>query len=229
MVFRHPIVVTVLVTSLVTLITRTLPESMAATAVGLVFLGSTYFLSVSHATNEEVRGAGLALGGILETGPIDAFRLVRAAATAAAWALGAALIVFPPFWIAFIYWWHPAHDFVWKQPGSWSDELLGQALVIALPEEAFYRGYLLSTLEKPEQPEHRHTRIRTALNLIASSALFALGHFATEPYPARFAVFFPALLFGWLRLRTGGIGAGVIFHVACNVFASILGRGYGLF
>ena len=27
---------------------------------------------------------------------------------------------------------------------------------------------------------------------------------------------------------TGGIGASVAFHAACNVFASLLARGYGL-
>ena len=41
-------------------------------------------------------------------------------------------------------------------------------------------------------------------------------------------VLFPAILFGWLRIRTRGIGTGIVFHVLCNVFASILGRGYGL-
>jgi len=66
------------------------------------------------------------------------------------------------------------------------------------------------------------------MSVVWTSALFALGHLATEPNPARLAVFFPALVFAWLRLKTGGIGAGVLFHVLCNVFASELGRGYGL-
>jgi hypothetical protein len=51
----------------------------------------------------------------------------------------------------------------------------------------------------------------------------------TQPFIARLAVFFPALVFGWLRARTGGIGAGVIYHAACNLFASYLGESYGLF
>ena len=50
----------------------------------------------------------------------------------------------------------------------------------------------------------------------------------TIRHPSRLAVFFPALVFGWLRRRTGGVGAPVVFHAACNVFASALGRGYGL-
>jgi membrane protease YdiL (CAAX protease family) len=40
-------------------------------------------------------------------------------------------------------------------------------------------------------------------------------------------VFFPALLFGWLRARTGGIGAPVVFHALCNLFADYLAKSYG--
>jgi membrane protease YdiL (CAAX protease family) len=42
------------------------------------------------------------------------------------------------------------------------------------------------------------------------------------------SVFFPSLLFGWLRARTGGIGASVFFHALCNLFAAYLARSYGL-
>jgi membrane protease YdiL (CAAX protease family) len=66
-------------------------------------------------------------------------------------------------------------------------------------------------------------------SIFVGSAIFALGHFATIREPARFAVFFPALLFGWLRARTGGVGASVAFHALCNVFSETLGRGYGVY
>jgi membrane protease YdiL (CAAX protease family) len=52
---------------------------------------------------------------------------------------------------------------------------------------------------------------------------------ATVQVTARLAVFFPALLFGWLRARTGGIGASVLFHASCNLYALLLGRGYGAY
>ena len=61
--------------------------------------------------------------------------------------------------------------------------------------------------------------------IVRLGAVFAVGHFLTIRIPARLAVFFPALLFGWLRARTGGIGAGVVFHALCNVFSAALGRG----
>ena len=65
--------------------------------------------------------------------------------------------------------------------------------------------------------------------ILAASAIFALGHIATIHAPARLAVFFPALVFGWLRARTGGIGASIAYHALCNVFSEALGRGYGVY
>ena len=58
--------------------------------------------------------------------------------------------------------------------------------------------------------------------LVVSSALFALGHLAVVPNPQRLAVFFPALVFGWMRGRTGSILAGATFHALCNIFADVL-------
>ena len=57
--------------------------------------------------------------------------------------------------------------------------------------------------------------------LVVSSALFALGHVAVIPNPQRLAVFFPALLFGWMRARTGSIAAGASFHALCNVVSDV--------
>ena len=66
------------------------------------------------------------------------------------------------------------------------------------------------------------------MNGFAQREVFALGHFATIREPTRLAVFFPSLLFGWLRARTGGVGAGIAFHTACNVFSELLRQGYRL-
>ena len=40
--------------------------------------------------------------------------------------------------------------------------------------------------------------------------------------PTRLAVFFPALVFGWMRSRSGSIAPGAVFHALCNVFSEIL-------
>jgi membrane protease YdiL (CAAX protease family) len=97
-----------------------------------------------------------------------------------------------------------------------------------LPEEAFFRGYLQTELETALPPKRKLFGAGIGLALLLTSALFAFGHLATDLHVNRLGVFFPSLLFGWLRTRTGGIGASVLFHAACNVFASFLAESYGL-
>jgi membrane protease YdiL (CAAX protease family) len=65
----------------------------------------------------------------------------------------------------------------------------------------------------------------SAANL-ASSAIFALAHFAIGFHPARLAVFFPSLLFGRLAERTGGIAASVTLHVLSNLMMQFVSTQY---
>ena len=55
---------------------------------------------------------------------------------------------------------------------------------------------------------------------------FALIHFASIPDPQRLAVFFPGLLFGWVRAWRGGIGAAMLLHAMSNVLAEMLEKGW---
>jgi len=96
-----------------------------------------------------------------------------------------------------------------------------QLLVVALPEEFFYRGYLQQRLKLRYGPGRRALGISVGAAFFVTQGLFALGHLV-EPYPWRLAVFFPALLFGWLRERSGGLLAGVLFHAACNLLMMTL-------
>lgn len=221
--------VSVLVTALVTLTSRLLPDRFVATAVGFVFLGATWAL-VWRADDARVEASGLALGGLVLPGPLDRTRLVRAAATAALWAAIFAAVTFGPFFLGWRAFWHPHGAFVLRV--SLLDvlnEAFGQLVIIALPEEAFYRGYLQSRLDDLFPPRFRVLGAKVGPSLVLTSVIFALGHFATIREPARLAVFFPSLLFGFLRARTSGIGAGVAYHASCNVFSELLGRGFRVY
>ena len=122
-----------------------------------------------------------------------------------------------PFFFVWRFWWDPKLSFsLGMRPAELGNEVLGQVLVIALPEEAFYRGYVQSRLDEAWAPRWNVLGATVGPGLVATAAIFALGHLATVQLPARLAVFFPALLFGWLRARTGGIGASVCFHATCN-------------
>ncbi|MGH7327213.1 MAG: myxosortase family intramembrane protease, partial [Polyangiaceae bacterium] len=104
-----------------------------------------------------------------------------------------------------------------------------QLFVIALPEEAFYRGYLQSRLDDVFTSRWNLAGASVTPSIVITSAIFALGHLATVHDPSRLAVFFPSLVFGWLRARTKGVGASIFFHAFCNIFSELLGRGFGLY
>lgn len=223
------LVAAAVVTAVVTLVSAFLPDRYVATAVGFVFLAATWAL-VWRGDDERVERAGLALGGLVLPGTIDRARLLRSAAQALAWAAVLSVITFGPFFLGWRVFWHPRGTFA-LHVKSWEvvNEVFGQLVIIALPEEAFYRGYLQSRLDDFFPQRVRILGADVGPGLLVASIIFALGHFATIREPARLAVFFPSLVFGWLRYRTRGVGAGVAFHASCNVFSELLGKGYRLY
>jgi len=221
-----PIGVGLATTALVTALSYALPPSFQATGVGLAFLGVTYALVLRH-DGAVTAHHGLALGGLFEPAPLSFPRIAREGATALAWALACAALIFPLFWFGWVAWWKPESGF---STGAWQavlEDAPGQLLVIALPEEAFYRGYLQTALDDAWPRRVRILGAELGPSLLVTSALFAAGHLATELDANRLGVFFPALLFGYLRARTGGIGAGVVFHALANLFTAFLAQSYG--
>ena len=224
--WQRPVAITVATTCFVALLSR-LPDSYSATAVGFGFLAVTYFLVLRSDDSQQIARYGLSFSGLFEPEPLSLTRIARDAGTALLWALGMALLFLPPFWLGFLWWWRirvPFHAPRWDSLGS---DFSGQLLVIALPEEAFYRGYLQSALDEVYKPRWRVLGAELGPGFLLTSALFALGHLCTEFNGARLAVFFPSLVFGYLRARTRGVGAGLVFHALCNLFASYLGQSYG--
>jgi hypothetical protein len=217
-----------LVTAAVTVASATLPDKYVATAVGFLFLGATWAM-VWRREDAHVREAGLAFGGLVIPGALDLKGALKAALPALGWALALAAITFVPFFVGWRWWWHAGGAFHFALPKGALNDAFGQLVLIALPEESFYRGYLQSRLDAVWPPRLRVLGAGIGPSLLIGSAVFAIGHVATIHEPARLAVFFPALLFGWLRARTGGVGAGVVFHALCNIFSEALGRGYGIY
>ena len=107
-------------------------------------------------------------------------------------------------------------------PHSFPLLALNQLVVVAIPEELFFRGYLLGRLEERWPSQRRLFGAPVGAALLVSSVLFAVGHVVVVPNPQRLAVFFPALVFGWMRARTGSIAAGAAFHALCNLFSDVL-------
>jgi len=214
-------------TGVVTALSYFVPAEHAASAVGVAFFVATYVLALRGDEASTAR-FGLSLGGLLDTEPLDVRKLARSAATELAWAVGVCLVIFPPFWIGFKLWWSPAAPFRFAPLTNVANDALGQFLVIALPEEGFYRGYLQTRFDEVWPRRTKLLGVDVGPGLVVTSAIFAVGHLATEVNPTRLAVFFPSLLFGWLRIRRGGVGASAALHALCNLFASYLGECYGI-
>jgi len=97
-----------------------------------------------------------------------------------------------------------------------------QVVVVALPEELFFRGCLHHLLERRFPPARRLAGGGLGLALVLSSAAFAVVHLPKDGDPRALATFFPGLLFGWIRSATGSIAAPVALHAASNIWVRLL-------
>lgn len=97
-----------------------------------------------------------------------------------------------------------------------------QLVVVALPEELFFRGFLLGLLEKRFPPKRRILGGGVGLALVISAAAFALIHLPKDGDPRALATFVPGLLFGWMRSATGSILASTVTHAGSNILIRFL-------
>lgn len=135
------------------------------------------------------------------------------------WTIISALILFPIFilghWIL--------HALIMKQvpvfklPAGFHSLILFHILGVSFPEEFFYRGYMQSVLNDRFPQRWKFLGARMGPSMIITAFLFSLGHLTTLPRWWRLGVFFPGLVFGWLREKTDGILAPVLFHALCNI------------
>ena len=99
-------------------------------------------------------------------------------------------------------------------------------VVVAFPEEVFYRGYLQGRLEELIPPKFSFLYARVGLGWLFASFLFAVGHLLVDGRFQRLGVFFPALLFGLMRKWTGTVVLPALFHGLCNIFMAVLEKSY---
>jgi membrane protease YdiL (CAAX protease family) len=122
---------------------------------------------------------------------------------------------------------HGPH-WLWSEPAAPVPNVLSaewcavQWLVVALPEELFFRGFLLGKLEARFPPRRRWLGGGIGWALVLSAAAFALIHLPKDGDPRALATFFPGLLFGWMRSATGSILASTVTHGASNILARSL-------
>lgn len=111
--------------------------------------------------------------------------------------------------------------FAFQWPERMPELIVDQLFVVALPEEFFYRGYLQTRLRDAWPSGRLVFGARLGRAFWLTALLFALGHLAIfEVW--RLGVFFPALLFGWMRERSGSVVGAALFHAAANLLVLVL-------
>jgi len=205
---REPLLAAAITLAAVTIASAAPLGDYVATVVGGCFLVATWWLVLRH-DDATVRKYGLSLGGLLEPpraaeGPsapvtmggdppnppaqpepprLDLRRLRRDALSAAGWALACVAVLFPLFVIGYRAYWRPLLHFHLRFPPSMPSYVAGQLIVIALPEEAFFRGYLQTSFDRVWKARVRVLGADLGPGLLAASAIFAVGHVLTVHYP----------------------------------------------
>lgn len=139
------------------------------------------------------------------------------------------LIVFPLFalathaWMTVVY---SAEGPVYRMFPDFWHFFAFQFIMIALPEEFFFRGYVQSSLNTVLPKKWKILGVKLGWSWIITALVFAFAHSLVVLRWWHFAIFFPALLFGYLRERTGSITAPVLFHGASNVIMNVIANMY---
>ena len=100
---------------------------------------------------------------------------------------------------------------VW-QPNQ-STFVLTTLLFAALPEEWFFRAYLLTQLQRSL---YSYLRPKLYANII-TSMVFSLLHGLTQNWTLALLVFLPSLVFGWLYQRSRDIVLLILVHTLANL------------
>jgi len=108
-----------------------------------------------------------------------------------------------------------------RLPDNFTLWVVDQLFVVALPEEFFYRGYLQARLKLAWPRGARIFGATVGPAFILTAVLFALGHLAVFQV-WRLGVFFPALLFGYMRERTGTVLGSTLLHAIFNLYEMFL-------
>ncbi|MCD6415623.1 MAG: CPBP family intramembrane metalloprotease [Planctomycetes bacterium] len=106
--------------------------------------------------------------------------------------------------------------------GGWGYWVIYQFAYVALAEELFFRGYVqTSIMDWLAQVAPGRLGLWGLAAILISSTLFSLAHVATVGSATAAIVFFPGLIFGWLRARTDSLLAPILLHATANVAYAI--------
>lgn len=140
------------------------------------------------------------------------------------------LAVMPPFMVAAHFWMLHVFHRQGFEPASitfFTQGFLTQLIAVALPEEFFFRGYFQEKLGTFFKPKWKIFGVSLGYAWPLTAIIFSFAHSVIHIQWWHFSIFFPALLFGWLREKTGSITAPILFHTFCNCWTVWFTHSYG--
>jgi uncharacterized protein len=208
-----------------------------------LLVGGLFLFTAMKMAQREKNGLaryGISLGGLLESPddddstPFGIRSLLRSlkqafpsAVRETGFALLLALAIFPPFALAFEFWNQPSRPFTFTIPDELPSFILGQFLVAGLTEEALFRGYFQTRLTDLWPARTKVFGVPLSIRaVLVQAVIFAVVHYVVDFNPLKLAVFFPALVFAWIRGARHGIGAAIVFHALSNIYARFLEEGW---
>ncbi len=100
--------------------------------------------------------------------------------------------------------------------------VLAQFGYVALPEELFFRGYLLVNTLDFLRMSRKSGRAAELAGVVVSAGIFGLAHLLSLGRADAALTFFPGLILGWLFVTTRSLLAPVLLHGAANVGYALL-------
>lgn len=124
---------------------------------------------------------------------------------------------------------YPAHFPTHGLPADLWLQIPYQLLCVGFAEEYFYRGYMQTRLNDVfDGKRFRFLGAEFGWALPVTAILFTVGHSLVTWQWWQPFIIFPAVIFGWLRARTGNVLAGTLFHAWSNLAMIVLDSIYGV-
>jgi membrane protease YdiL (CAAX protease family) len=129
------------------------------------------------------------------------------------------VLILIPYFIVYTLWFgkpvlnHPG----WWGTAKWLRMAFFQVCFTALPEEFFFRGYLQTRLNQILGKPWCFLGVSVGWGLVLTALIFMLFHLLFSFNLWNLGVFFPALVMGWLKDKTGSITAPTVFHALSNI------------
>lgn len=105
------------------------------------------------------------------------------------------------------------------QDGQWVNIFFTHLVVVAFPEEFFFRGYMQENLNKIFVPQKKLFGVPFGFGVMLTCVIFTVSHSFLAYQWWQVFIFFPTLAFAWLKEKTGTVWASVFFHAISNLFS----------